>query len=702
MAGKRQHYIPRFLQRGFLFDPQDDAERTWLHRRSNPARLVGIRDVGVSEYFYSKLRTDGVATLDDLITALERELEPGLTALRSGPVGDHIDSAMVSQLVSHLLLRTAHIRSIFAQAAIQVLDGVAASLFTDVEVLRGCIGVDSLSNSGPLHRAIDEALEKLPLGQQSFPRPLARRVSGFLARELFDSLFIESQPMFAQALAEIMTRIPAMVRDGHNRALETSKGEQWEMQLRKLHWFTQVVSGAVLPDCVVLAREAGRDFIPYLLSDRDSVDLVILPLAHDRLLIGSGHPNQVVLVESLNTASAACSDNFFISRAEADGAGLSDLIGRRSAKFIEDSVTDAISHSRPRRGLEADGSPVEQRVMDTQTGVSFSFSITCAGFADDEGANRIGKGVGSIVQELCRIMPLSALDGITFALDYPAAVRSLDRGDPTLEADSSFPREYGKPVAKCVRVVRHGVFKDHIVADAAVAGGLISDRPEERVWANHILVTMLTSIAYMAIYESKFAGATRAPPDEVARFLQQCISTLPSNYFCARESAFLDPTAGEHYAALFLDSLASARKIIEGARLQYRGNGSLDDLLAAAIPQISFVLGHAAEWLGHRDGLPELDAFPGAALPATVRSLELDRWLELFGRDLRTLFSADDQFTAARIFALSRHAERLLWTVQMFPWPTENGALYISVPWGEDAALLKSLPIADGRPSVPR
>jgi hypothetical protein len=46
MAGKRQHYVPRLLQRGFLDDPSDEAERTWLHRRGVDARLVGIRDVG--------------------------------------------------------------------------------------------------------------------------------------------------------------------------------------------------------------------------------------------------------------------------------------------------------------------------------------------------------------------------------------------------------------------------------------------------------------------------------------------------------------------------------------------------------------------------------------------------------------------------------------------------------------------------------
>lgn len=59
MAGRRQHYIPRFLQRGFLAERDTVAERTYLHRRDAQPTLVGIRDVGVGEDFYSKFTGDG-------------------------------------------------------------------------------------------------------------------------------------------------------------------------------------------------------------------------------------------------------------------------------------------------------------------------------------------------------------------------------------------------------------------------------------------------------------------------------------------------------------------------------------------------------------------------------------------------------------------------------------------------------------------
>jgi hypothetical protein len=696
MAGKRQHYVPRFLQRGFLHDPQEEAERTWLHRRGAQTRLVGIRDVGVSEYFYSKLRADGAATLDDLIMAIEGGLAGELSAFRATPVGEPIDSGAAAQLTTHLMLRTAHVRSVFAQGAAQVLDG-AASLFTDPTAVREHLGVDKLGGPTAFDNALDEAMQKLPLEALSFPRPLARRIVSFMARENFDALYDEHGPMIARVIAQVSKEIPVWIRDAHNRALETTKGGRWEEDLAELSWCIHATVGAVLPDCVVLAREAGHDFTPFLLSEREKIELVILPFAHDRLLVGSRNLNVPIAVEALNAASAACSDSFFISRCAADGAGLSPLIGQRSAIVIETSVSDALSPFQRTRRVGANRNPVEARVTEIETVSSFSFSLSCLGFADADKVAQLGEIVNAIVQEMSRGMPLSTLDGITFAVDYPAAVEGVDRGDPALSAAQSRPREYGRAVAKQVSVVRNGASKTHIVLDSVIADGLVSDDQGDRARAVHIIVTMLAGLAHATRYESQLKDATAVPPDEVVRFLYQSASAAPGSYFAARESAFADPNAGERYATLVRDSLASARQTIDKARLAYRNSSDMDALLGVALPQISFVLTHAAEWLGHRDGLPDQDEFPGASLPVDLKAYELHHWLELFGRDLRNLFDAAGQFTSARIFALGRHVERLLWTVQICPWPMEDGSPYVTVPFGNDAALLEA---AQGSQSV--
>ena len=97
----------------------------------------------------------------------------------------------------------------------------------------------------------------------------------------------------------------------------------------------------------------------------------------------------------------------------------------------------------------------------------------------------------------------------------------------------------------------------------------------------------------------------------------------------------------------------------------------------------SFVVGHTAEWLGHRDGLSTEAGFPGSDLSSNLHKYGLQHWLDLLGRDLQRLYDGDDGFTAENIYALAKHVERLLWTFQVCPWLTDEGRVYISVPFDD-------------------
>lgn len=686
MAGKRQHYIPRFLLRGFLADSSHEAERTWLHRAGTAARLVGIRDVGVRENFYSKLTSDAEPTLDDLITTIEREFDGDLRAVRSAPVGALIDSDLAARLVAHLVLRTAHVRAVFTQATTQILHEIDC-LTADPDGLRRYLGVDSSDPSRAAVSAIDEVLKELPLGALEVPPALARRVATLWFREHFKSFHDQLQSTISQALRYIREDISRTVSRGHNKALMTADQSRWTSDLASLSWRTHSVAGAILPDCVALAREADDAFTPLLLSDRQRIDVVILPVAHDRLLVGSSTTAIDIALWSINEASASCSDSFFVSSKESDGARLSTAIGQRCSQAIGVVVSEALCDLKRRDTARANQTSSARQVIQATGRGSFAFSLTCTDFADAEKAEKLSGVLRVIVQEMSRDKPLTALDGVTFASDYSSALGKVDRGDPALPIEQSESRDYGRAVAKCVRVLRDGASKHHIVFDAVVAENLLDSDSDRCASGVHMVVSMLADVAHSAIYQDQLDKSS-TPPDSVTRWTYQAISTIPGRYFAARESAFSDPKAGERYATLFRDSLASAQELIQEARLAYRLDCSLEKLLDVALRQISFVLAHAAEWLGHRDGLPWLDSYPGSSLIDQIKANGLNLWIELFGRDLRRLYE-DDQFTSENVFSLGQHVERLLWTVQICPWPMEDGSLYVSVPPGDDARLLE-------------
>lgn len=686
MAGKRQHYIPRFLQRGFLATSSQEAERTWLHRSGAAARLVGTRDVGVGENFYSKLSKDGTPTLDDLITALEGGLDEKLNAMRHAPDKVPVNSEVAAELVAHLMLRTAHVRSVFAQASTQLLDQTN-ELLTDPDRLRHYLNVDDDPSNTSIG-LVGEVLKQIPSEALSLPPALMRRMIAFWIRERYRTLYEHSIPAMAEALSEIGRGILSTIREAHNRALTTADQSRWKSDLARLSWQTCSVTGAILSDCVVVARESGGTFAPLLLSERERIDLVVLPIAHNRLLVGSTVGDFNISVEAVNEASASCSDSFFVSRSADDAAGLSDLIGKRCAQAIAAGVNKALSELQRIKTGHVETSS-ERGTIEASASSSFTFSLTCTNFADAETVLRLGDLLKVIVQEVSRDMPLSALDGITFAADYASALEKLDRGSPALGIDQSQPRSYGRAVAKCVTVAREDAFKEHLVFDAEIAQGLLAEAEDDRAFSIHIVVGKLADIAHREMYEAQVRETSIASLDCITRWLHPGASAAPGRYFSARKSAFTYPRAGERYAKLFKDSFNSARESIQAARLAYHVDNNVDKLLEIAVAQTSFVLAHAAEWLGHRDGISSQE-FPGSSLSADLKIHDLDLWLELFGEDLQRLYDGEGQFTSANVLSLGRHVERLLWTVQIFPWPMDNGSMYVTIPVIHDELALSA------------
>lgn len=675
MAGKRQHYIPRFLQRGFLAEDIGNAELTWLHRRGAAARRVSIKDVGVGEFFYSKLPKAGEETLDDLITALELDINSSIKEIRNAPLGDISDPKIPARITAHLSLRTAHVRMIFQKTTAQILDHISA-FAAQPDHLRTLMGIDNAEMTLAL-ATIDKELSSSPLGEL-IPLPLARRVFAFNLRESFNEFHELHLPMLGDAFNTLIKSLPAITQDSHNDALKKFQETQWEADLAQLSWRTHRVVGAILPDCIALAQTGTDALTPLLLRENQIPNLIILPISHDLLLVGTTKGESLKLdIKDINAASASCSESFFVSTC--DSSDLTDLIGQHSPSAIEKIVLDALDGLSPGE-FSAAGSlaGVSWSPLPDQPS-SFSYSFVFQGFANNETVTKLNDLVKGVIQEISRVLPLSMLDGITFSSDYAAALENLDRGDATLKADRSHPRAYGRAVAKSVHVLRDGKRKNHIVMDESIAGALLDSDNEVKSTALHVIVGMLAHVAHTAIYEQRLLAIPEVQADLITKRMHSASAACPGMYFAARASSFTDSSAGERAATLVLDSLLSAQQEIRNAKQAYLKDRSIDELLDTALLHVSAILNHAAEWLGHQDGAPTQYSLPEYSLPERLRAQELHNWLELFGLDLRKLYGADDNFTPENIMGLSRHVERLLWSMGIFPWPTEGGDLYVSV-----------------------
>lgn len=669
MAGKRQHYLPRLLQRGFLAEPLGGAERTWLHRPGMPARLVGIRDVGVEDWFYSRKAIDEEPTLDDAITEYERDLSKNVAILRGATPGSDVDAPIAAETVVHLVLRAAHIRRLTISSVTSATDAIG-SLFTDPVRLGAMIGVNGPAMSSAVTDAIAEnAVKLVPAG---LPSALTERLFTFLVREVGDELVSQATAALGPLLPMLLDGLNDKVRDMHTAILERPIDETgWALALQELDWSVEAATDLILPDAVAFSQAEGRALDPLLFTTAADTIVVLMPVAHDRMLVGR-RGGATADLSLFNERAAAGCEAFFIAARPCDD-DLVSRIGTGPAMALDESIGASIREAEKVRSLSTvDLPPARPREIQH---ADFSFRVTLADFGDDVLAKEYAGILQSVISALARDLPLETLDAITIAVDYERALASLDRGDPALPPASSGALGYGIGVAKPVAVVRDGQPKQHLVLAASLADGWTSPDEAIRGSSVYILVSMLAGIAEAARYGDGYA--TQFTPDPVGRELHEAVARAPSGYWSAKRAAFVHPDEGARFMELVIDGLDHAEREIAAERHKMVDSTDIDGPVTRAISCIAAVLSHAADWLGHRDGLADGQPFSGSDLPDRLRDRGLDRWLVLFGRDLASCYPADGTLDLVTVTSLGGHVERLLWSFGIYCWPDNDKMLCV-------------------------
>jgi hypothetical protein len=662
MAGKRQHYVPRLLQRGFVADVADEGERTWLHRASAAPKLVGIRHIGVEDWFYSRKSSDGSPTLDDAISDYERDLAPGIRALREALPGAVIDPHRAAETVVHLVLRAAHLRNLMSSGVSRLTDELA-KLFTDPTRLGKMIGLGGPALGEAMMQGVrDSAAKLVPAG---IPAMFAERLMTFMLRELGDQLVDNAAQGLAPLLQEAFGDVATRIREAHNNLLAKPIADNgWVIELTKFAWSIETGEDLILPDAVALSRGPGEGLQPMLFTAGVDAELIVMPLTPARILVGR-RGSAVFNLTEFNIAAAAASESFFIAARPMREGDLIERIGTGPANALEETIGETIREAEKARALTTcQLSPVLPQQRITQ---DFSYSVRLADYGDAVLAKEVADVVQAVVAQLAREIPLQDLDGLTIAVDYNTALATLDRGDTDLPPVTSGALGYGLGVAKPVTVRRDGQRKEHLVVAAGVAESWISEDAETRAFGLHTLVKMLAGIAHTTRYAD--ALNMTFTPDPMARALHLAVATASSGYWSARQAAYVAPDEGETYAVLVTESVDYAEREIAGSRAHMANPSDVGPTTVRALECVSAVLTHAADWLGHRDGLPDGEVFAGSDLAARLATRGLDRWLEVFGRDLAACYGSDDTLEFSVLTSLSRHVERLFWSLGIYCWP---------------------------------
>lgn len=313
MSGVRQHFIPRFLQKGFRIPGNGKIFRCWVYEQSKSPRSANIQDVGLERHFYA---IDNEPDLDDKITDEERDVyAPLVDSLRGGDLSRAVVER-IPELLAHLEIRSRHVRQNMQSMVDECASGILEHLSDPASL--GALAKDHFRPGSPV---FDKALAEQGISQEQVQTLLA------MDESVLDQILNPLVDIFAALMPALLDRIkssiPDLVRGSHVRVLNESVSPAARVQrFTALHYSVQQFESGDLPlgDSVVLFHVRGeRAFKPFMDKDDELVH-VILPLASDKYLLGVTDVSQSPPPQNLPLEIARCSMGYFICAHQSDRA----------------------------------------------------------------------------------------------------------------------------------------------------------------------------------------------------------------------------------------------------------------------------------------------------------------------------------------------------------------------------------------------
>lgn len=669
MAGRKQHFIPQHLLRGFEASRNGKKSQVVVFKRGVPPYTSATEGVAAQRDFYSPPGDGETDTLDDVITRFESEcFNPFLDRARAASDGELIDADMAATAVVHLTVRAAHLRGAFTQFTQRFITEVG-NLLGDQSQLRDFMEVDSNNPDSRLSTEIEQTLNEL--GLTSFSpkdRLLLEKLAHFRFREKFDLGVPSFIPSIRELLSAIHGSLPEALERGHLYALQKSLVPEERVNvLKRLQWrviWVKSPAHLLLPDCVAIAADASGEIRPYTGGTDEEITLVAMPINAMKVLVGSVS-HELPDISDLNTSFAKCSLEFFVGSVNApDVEALTPHIGEAINDIADGIIEDDLL---PRRSAQF---PCFSPNKPSSRGVRVEFAS-----ATDKNSRTI-KVIQRIASEQCSDSEADRIDLILVARDVPGEVARI-YGRP-LSAYETYAVTPGTveilatPSSPQLRV---------IVPAKIVQLLFVRDTNLSRSAANLVRL-LLGRASYYDLWLAKvvphfqgriFTAKERFTLDLAQRFLSHNYAA----WVAAPAVQMADIHDGEPTSA---KAISVSIATLETARRQFFGHRNADMMLADIGPALDILFGSVAAYCGLHAG-KSMEISPTSETGRCISDANLWDWLMLFDRDLRNHLYQIRQTTPtlATTQSIAEHVERVLWQFGILLSDADGGQMWVDV-----------------------
>jgi Protein of unknown function (DUF4238) len=310
MAGDRQHFLPRFLLKGFASRRKGKDAYTWVFPHDSLPFETNIMNIGVSKKFYNLAEDNH--QLDDMITDIENTFANFIDDLRSRTSDTELLNPEIPGLVTHMMLRTKYLRDSFYSSANYLFDALLLAIkqpeFFEKAILNR------------LKTHPEEFWNNMPGTQYLTTTQKAVFMNHVV--NLTPALLRTQQPQIAMMADSIKQHISAnlerLAKDSHVKSLTKNLLPEARVNFaRGLDWFL-VIRGKgalILGDVGVVSKIEPKGRLKPLPDVSDEVRQIWLPISDTHLVTGLKTKSEMgeLNIEVINRGTSSLSHDFFIS-----------------------------------------------------------------------------------------------------------------------------------------------------------------------------------------------------------------------------------------------------------------------------------------------------------------------------------------------------------------------------------------------------
>jgi hypothetical protein len=287
MTGKRQHFLPQFLLKGFYSRIKGKEVHVYVFNKGKNPFEVNTKKIAVENCFNE---------CDDMNADIEiTKKEPGFAQLIENIKGrkrvDFDSTEGVVRFVSHLAARTKHVR--------RSIDTSSRYLAERVE--------DNVGRTDFIDRMVDEYLEKNNIKIQGIRRAKLLQLKRAICKQIKDQV-----PEFFSAMQR---KISSEIERGQIEVMASEPEFSARIEkYKKLHWYVKEYKDTklILGDMGPVGVGDDGQFVPSFFDDVSKY--VFLPISSSLLLIGETDDSFINIgANDLNVAISSLCVDFFVA-----------------------------------------------------------------------------------------------------------------------------------------------------------------------------------------------------------------------------------------------------------------------------------------------------------------------------------------------------------------------------------------------------